>query len=494
MSRNNNSNLNYSSGRGGHNTHRSPQPSYHSHGQSNSSGFGRGSHRSDNYTSHSGSRGYSKPYDDQSTGRPTQERKEYNHEYKKEQKKEETGHGYDEEDFEITRKDSKEFTEEKLFKNFDEFKLSENLLRGIYGYGFEIPSRIQSLALPPILAGKDVIAQSQAGTGKTGAFTIGVLNKIDVEKQYPQAIIMSNTHELADQINTVICKLASFMGDKFSTALSIGGIPVKENVEKVKKSQIIVGTPGRIVDLLDNKDFDPTKIKILVLDEADELLKKDFLDKTKFIIQKMPDGDTQICIFSATLPDFAIDLTKNFMSNPEVLLIKKERLTLDMVKQYYIDLKHESYKYDTIVDLYNNISINQCIIFVNSVEKAEWLLEQLKKDKHESQIIHSKLRNTERVEVMQNFRNGKFRVLIATDLMCRGIDVQQVSYVINYDLPKNFRSYIHRIGRSGRYGKAGVAINFLTKNDYRYIEQLERFYKIRIEDMPDPSTLNNMFT
>lgn len=420
-------------------------------------------------------------------------RNNYERKDTKEIKEPENGRGFDEEDYELTRKDSKEFNEEKLLKSFDELKLNESILRGVYGYGFEIPSRIQSLALPHILEGKDVIAQSQAGTGKTGAFTIGVLNKIDVDKQYPQAIIMSNTHELADQINTVICKLANFMGDKFSTALSIGGMSLKDNVERVKKAQVVIGTPGRIIDLLENKDFDPSNIKILVLDEADELLKKDFVEKTKLIISKMPPS-TQMCIFSATLPDFALDLTKKFMTNPVVLLIKKERLTLDMVKQYYIDLKHETNKYDTIVDLYDKMSINQCIIFVNSVEKAEWLLTQLQKDKHDAKIIHGKLKNNERVEIMQNFRNGKFRVLIATDLMCRGIDVQQVSYVINYDLPKNFRSYIHRIGRSGRYGKSGVAINFVTRDDYRYMRELEHFYKITIEDMPDPSIVNNMLT
>lgn len=397
----------------------------------------------------------------------------------------------DEEDYEITRMDSKEFKEEKLVKSFDEFKLSENILRGIYSYGFETPSRIQSLAVPPIVEGKDVIAQSQAGTGKTGAFTIGVLSKIEESKKHPQAIIMSNTRELADQINSVVLDLGKYMN--ITTSLSIGGTNLKENVDKVKESQIIIGTPGRIRDLITNKDFDTQNVKILILDEADELLKKDFVEKTEDIVSGLP-KNMQICIFSATLPDFALELTKKFMVDPVILLIKKEKLTLDMVKQYYIDVEYETYKYETIAELYEKMSINQCIIFVNSAEKAEWLLEKLKGDKHIAEIIHGKLSNVQRINIMKRFRKGEFRVLIATDLMCRGIDVQQVSYVINYDLPKNLRSYIHRIGRSGRYGKKGVAINFVTKNDYRYMRELESFYKIRVEDMPDPETVNNILS
>jgi superfamily II DNA/RNA helicase len=398
----------------------------------------------------------------------------------------------DEEDYELTRLDSKENDkDEKIVKTFEELKLPENLLRGIYSYGFETPSRIQGLAIPPIVANKDVIAQSQAGTGKTGAFAIGVLSKIEEEIKLPQAIIMSNTRELADQINSVVNELSKYMN--LTTTLCIGGISVKENIEKLENSQIIIGTPGRIKDLIDNKDLITKHVKILILDEADELLKKDFVEKTKNIIISLP-ANTQMCIFSATLPDFALELTKKFMNNPVILLIKKERLTLDMVKQYYIDIGNETYKYSTIADLYDKMSINQCIIFVNSVEKAEWLLDKLKNDKHNAEIIHGKLNNLQRIEIMKRFRKGEFRVLIATDLMCRGIDVQLVSYVINYDLPKNFRSYIHRIGRSGRYGKRGVAINFVTKNDYRYMRELEAFYKIRIEDMPDPATVNNILS
>jgi translation initiation factor 4A len=396
-----------------------------------------------------------------------------------------------EDDFELTKINAKEDDEEdeKIFKkNFDEFKLKEDLLRGIYSYGFESPSRIQCLAIPHILEKKDLVAQAQAGTGKTAAFTIGTLSMINEKETFPQAIIMSNTRELADQINSVVCDLSKYMG--INTCLSIGGASVKENEECVKKSQIIIGTPGRIKHLIENKKFDVGLIKIFIIDEADELLKKDFLEQTKEIICSLP-KDTQICVFSATMPKDTLDVTEKFMNKPVYLLIKKERLTLDLVTQYYIDVQNDSCKYDTIADLYSKLCINQCIIFVNSIERAEWLYDKLQQDKHEVVVIHRKIPNLERINIMKKFRKGEFRVLIATDLMCRGIDVQQVSYVINYDLPsRSYSSYIHRIGRSGRYGKRGVAINLITRRDYGYIKDLQYYYKTNIEEMPDPSVLN----
>lgn len=377
----------------------------------------------------------------------------------------------------------------KLLETFEELNIKENLLRGIYSYGFETPSKIQSYAIPYMIKRKDIIAQSQSGTGKTGAFTIGLLSIIDETKLYPQAIVLCNTHELATQIQTVIQELGKYLGVK--TGLLIGGVPMTKNIEDIKSCQVLVGTPGRIKKMLELNYINIDLLKILVIDEADELLKQEFLDQTKYIIQNMIEG-IQICIFSATMPYETLKLTTNFMQNPVRILVKRENLSLELIKQYYIDVMQDNYKLETLEDLYSKLSINQCIIYVNSINRAEILKKQLLEHKHAVQVIHSKLDNVTRMDLMAQFRRGEFRVLISTDLICRGIDIQHINYVINYDIPYNVESYLHRIGRSGRYGKTGIAINFVTKKDYYYMRNIEKHYKINIEIMPDLDVVNSI--
>ena len=392
----------------------------------------------------------------------------------------------EEEKKEITTEQTKDQHQE--ITSFDNMGLPDNVLRGIYSYGFQNPSRIQSLAIKPIIDGRDLVAQSQSGTGKTGAFTIGTLGRIDENSNYPQAIIMCNTHELSSQIHSVITELAKYM--KINISLCIGGIPVTKNAQQAATSQILICTPGRIKDLITRNAFDVNKIKLFVIDEADELLTKEFFEQTRSIVQLIP-KETQICIFSATLPTEVLEMTKEFMNNPMELLIRKEKLTLDLITQFYVDAETEDNKLAILEELYTKLSINQCIIYVNNIKKAEYLKDFLKENKHEVETIHSGLSNTERMDIMKRFRNSKFRVLISTDMTSRGIDVQQVSYVINYDIPFDVSAYLHRIGRSGRYGKKGVSINFLTKRDYHAMRKIERYYNIKIEAMPEPEFLNN---
>lgn len=377
----------------------------------------------------------------------------------------------------------------KLFDSFEELNLKENLLRGIYAYGFEAPSRIQSYAIPYMIKKNDIIAQSQSGTGKTGAFTIGILNVIDETKKYPQAIIMCNTHELAVQIHSVIHELGKYL--EVNSGLLIGGIPISKNIEDAKRCQVLVGTPGRIRDLMERGSFDTNLLKLLVIDEADELLKQEFLEQTKYIITEMSQG-TQICIFSATMPLETLQVTKYFMTDPIKILVKREKLSLDLINQYYVDVLQEQNKFETLEDLYGKLSINQCIIYVNSIKKADTLKEQLTEHMHAAEVIHSKLDNKTRMDLMARFRRGEFRVLISTDLICRGIDIQHINYVINYDIPFNVESYLHRIGRSGRFGKKGIAINFVTRRDIYNMRNIERYYQIRIEPLPDPTVINSI--
>jgi len=381
----------------------------------------------------------------------------------------------------------------KLYDSFEEFGLKEPLLRGVYSYGFEVPSKIQSYAIPHMIKKTDLIAQSQSGTGKTGAFTIGTLNLINEKERYPQAMIMCNTHELAVQIHTVISEISKYMN--IDIALLIGGVSLQKNIEECRTSQVLVGTPGRIRDMIERKTmgshiFDIKKLKLFVMDEADELLRDEFLEQSRNIISKMS-KDTQICIYSATLPKEVLDLThKMEMVDPKKILVEKDKLSLDLISQYRVDVIDECYKFDTLEDLYGKLSINQCIIYVNSVARAETLKKELTEKMHVTEVIHGKLDNKSRMDIMARFRKGTFRVLVSTDLICRGIDIQHINYVINYDIPTNVENYLHRIGRSGRFGKKGIAINFVTKRDTYSMRNIERYYKIRIDGMPDPDELN----
>jgi superfamily II DNA/RNA helicase len=376
--------------------------------------------------------------------------------------------------------------------SFEDMKIPEAVLHGIYSYGFDKPSDIQVLATPSIIEGKDVIAQSQSGTGKTGSFLIGTLCLVDEEKNYPQAIIISNTRELSEQTYSICKELGKYL-KKLNISLCVGGNSRNKNLEEAKEAQILIGTPGRINDILDSDILNVDKLNVIVIDEADELLSGEFLDQMKTFLKKIP-PKVQTCIFSATLPDNVKKITKEFMNDPVKILVENEKLTLDLITQFYILINNDREKLDVINDLYGNVSTNQCIIYVNSIGRANILYQYMKEKNHTVEAIHSELESKKRLEILKRFRKSQFRVLISTDLTCRGIDVQQVSYVINYDIPANVCSYLHRIGRSGRYKKKGVAINFVTNKDYRKISEIEKYYRIKLQEMPSLEYLQNYLT
>ena len=371
-------------------------------------------------------------------------------------------------------------TSEKI--KFDDMGLKENVLRGIYSYGFEHPSLIQSKAIPLIMEGGDIIAQSQSGTGKTGAFSIGTLQMVDEKTPGCQAIIISHTRELAQQIHNVIKSLSIYTGIKI--VLCIGGQDRRQTREALRTGSIIVvGTPGRIIDLVSSNALALKNLKLLVVDEADEILSINFREQIKTIIQELP-TNAQIALFSATMPDEMLLLTQKFMRDPKRILIDKENLTLDGIKQFYVNVINEGWKFDTFCDIFNTVSIGQTIVYVNSVKRAEQLKYSLEKQQFSVSLIHSYMTLAERGQVMKEFRNGGTRILVSTDLLSRGIDIQQISVVINFDLPKNKECYLHRIGRSGRFGRKGIAINFIAKYELKYLKDLEKHYGIEIEQMP----------
>ena len=366
-------------------------------------------------------------------------------------------------------------------ETFDELGLKSDLLRGIYGYGFEKPSIIQQKAILPIIKGRDVIAQAQSGTGKTAAFAIGTLQLIEQENDELQCLVLSPTRELANQTSIVYQFLGEYLNIKI--ALLIGGLRVGGDINKLKENpQIIVGSPGRVLDLIRRKRISLSYLKSFVLDEADEMLSKGFLDTIREIISLIP-TTTKILLFSATMPRDIVELTTHFMKEPAKILVKNEELTLEGIKQYYVYLKKED-KMEVLFQIYRGIEIAQAIIYCNTKKTVENVCEDLKKKGHMISAIHGDLKQIERDAVMKDFRSGVTRVLVTTDLLARGIDVYQVSLVINYEMPKEKETYIHRIGRSGRFGRKGTAINFITPPEKDKLLEIQDFYNTNIEQLP----------
>jgi translation initiation factor 4A len=372
--------------------------------------------------------------------------------------------------------------------SFDDMDLDLQLLRGVFGYGFERPSTIQQMAIKPIISGRDVIAQAQSGTGKTGAFLISSMSLIDKRLFEPQVLIMAPTRELATQIYSNAMSFNTYT--KFNISLLIGGNDGQSDTKNNFKedSQIVIGTPGKIFYMLSRYHLKSNSIKVFVLDEADEMLSQGFKDQVYEIFQFIP-TQTQICIFSATMNNETLDLTKRFMNNPLKILVKNDELTLDGINQYYVNLDDEQFKFETLIDLYKYLSIHQTIIYVNSKKKTQYIHNRLLANNFMASCIHSDMTQAERNETIKRFRMGEIRILLATDIIARGLDVQQVSVVINYDLPVKKEVYIHRIGRSGRFGRKGIAINFVTNSDFNYLMQIQSFYNTAIESLPEPSSL-----
>jgi translation initiation factor 4A len=371
---------------------------------------------------------------------------------------------------------------EQVCTSFDDMNLKDDLLRGIYAYGFEKPSAIQQRAIMPILAGHDTIAQAQSGTGKTATFSISVLQQIDLKVNRCQALILAPTRELAQQIQKVVSALGDFLN--VASHACVGGTLVRDDIRILKEGvQVVVGTPGRVYDMINRQILVLSACRMFVLDEADEMLSRGFKDQIYDVFQFMPQT-IQVCLLSATMPEEILEITHRFMRNPIRILVKKDELTLEGIKQFYIGVEREDWKLETLSDLYETLTITQAIIYCNTRRKVDWLTDKMGQRDFTVSSMHGDMTGQERELIMKEFRSGSSRVLITTDLLARGIDVQQVSLVINYDMPGNRENYIHRIGRSGRFGRKGVAINFVTNDDVRAMREIEAFYNTQIEEMP----------
>ena len=332
--------------------------------------------------------------------------------------------------------------------------------------------------------GKDIVAQAQSGTGKTGCFAIGALQAVNEKSNTTQVIILSPTRELSMQTKHVVDSIGAHCKN-ITTKLLVGGTSSEKDIHTLSRNapHIVVGCPGRIYDMLRRKKIKPESLSLVILDEADEMLSGGFKDQIYDIFQFLPQK-IQIALFSATMPIELDSLTETFLNDPVKVLVKTEQLTLEGIRQYYIALENDSEKYEALKDLYGELSVSQCIIYCNSVNRVQDLYDAMIKDDFPVCQIHSGMDKFQRDKSYKEFTMGTTRVMISSNVTARGIDVQQVSTVINFDVPRCVHSYLHRIGRSGRWGRKGMGINFVTKRDVRNMREIEQYYSTTVAELP----------
>lgn len=368
--------------------------------------------------------------------------------------------------------------------SFESLKLNEDLLKGVYLYGFTQPSSIQIKGINSINTGKDCILQSQSGTGKTATYLLGVMNRLELNSGC-NGIIITPTRELAQQVYEVATSLSKYT--EYKIVKCVGGCDLQSNKQDLKTATMVIGTLGRIHHMVTEKKLNIHKLKFIVLDEADELLEDGINDKLQMVFDKAPCG-IQTILISATMSQNLFHVSKILVHDPIKVLLRNSEIAVDLITQFYLDVETEQYKLDTLLDIYNLISTSQAIIFCNTIRKVEWLEQNLKQNNFAITTIHSNMTQSERDVVVKDFRDGKTRLLLTTDLLSRGIDIPQVNMVVNYDLPPNKETYIHRIGRCGRFDKKGVSITMVKMSDQcdvKTFNKMKHFYRINIQEMPN---------
>jgi translation initiation factor 4A len=377
----------------------------------------------------------------------------------------------------------------KLYEEFDQMNLPENLLRGVYAYGFEKPSAIQQKGIVPIAEGRDVLAQAQSGTGKTGTFVIGSLSRVDEAIKKPQVLVLVHVRELAQQIEKVAKALGTFMN--LQVLCAVGGNPLRDDIRQLEGgAQFIVGTPGRVFDLVNRNVLDRSEIRVLIMDEADQMLEDLFYKQVMCILEKGFPEKTRVALFSATMPEQVVEVANKILNDPVRVLIKPAAVRLEGIQQFFVPLDREDHKFECICDLYKNLNISQAVIFCNKRQKAEMLAERMTAQGYPVTCLHGELEKPERTRRMKQFIEGSTRVMVATDIIARGIDVQQISLVINYELPTNRENYVHRIGRAGRFGRKGTTINMLLPEEEGMMKDISEHYAMKV--LPLPNSISNL--
>ena len=367
---------------------------------------------------------------------------------------------------------------------FQEMGISEPIIRAITDMGFEEASPIQEKAIPIALMGKDIIGQAQTGTGKTAAFAIPILEKVDTSKKYVQAIAIAPTRELAIQVSEEINRLSKYMG---ITSLPIyGGQSIDRQIKALKKGpHIITGTPGRLLDHIQRKTLKLDRISMVVLDEADEMLDMGFLEDIERILKETPE-EKQTLLFSATMPKPIQNLAERFMNDPQLVKMKAKEVTSPTVKQIYYEV-NERDKFEVLCRLLDVDNPELAVIFGRTKRRVDELSDALNKRGYLADGLHGDLNQRQRDVVMNKFREGNIDILVATDVAARGIDVSGVTHVYNFDIPQDPESYVHRIGRTGRAGKKWLAITFATPREIGQIRSIENASKGHIQRKSIPT-------
>ncbi|HHV71134.1 MAG TPA: DEAD/DEAH box helicase [Clostridia bacterium] len=372
-------------------------------------------------------------------------------------------------------------------KSFADFKINKKILHAVVDMGFEAPSPIQSMTIPLLLSGKDVIGQAQTGTGKTAAFGIPIVEKITSREL--QALIITPTRELAIQIAEEIKNIGKYK--RINVLPIYGGQPIERQIRGIKRGiQVIVGTPGRILDHLQRKTLNLNKINIVVLDEADEMLDMGFIEDIENILSYAPQT-RQTILFSATMPPELLALAKKYMNNPEYISVIKEQITVPTIEQYYFESKEKN-KVEDLCQVIDMAQPEKALIFCRTKKRVDSLVENLRIRGYIADGLHGGLTQRQREKVMQNFRKGNIELLVATDVAARGLDIDQLSHVINFDIPQDPESYVHRIGRTGRAGRSGVAYTFITPEEYKHLRAIEKVIKQRVNRKNIPTVMETL--
>ncbi len=367
---------------------------------------------------------------------------------------------------------------------FEDLELSREMKNAIRDMGFEEATPIQSLVLPHILDGRDVIGQAQTGTGKTAAFGIPILEMLDPADRGVQAVILCPTRELAIQVAEEIKNLSKYK--KTSVLPVYGGQPIERQIKALKRGvQIIIGTPGRVMDHIHRRTLKMDHVKMIVLDEADEMLDMGFRDDIEFVLEQIP-AQRQMLLFSATMSPVILGLTRKYQNNPEMLKVAHQELTVPEIEQIYFEVK-EQMKLDLLTRLVDMHNLKLALIFCNTKRRVDRLVSHLQTRGYFADGLHGDMSQNQRDRVMGKFRKGQIELLVATDVAARGIDVDDVEAVFNYDVPNNEEYYVHRIGRTGRAGKKGQAFTFVSGKEIYQLRDIQRYTKVRIEQQQIPS-------